>query len=180
MSNPTGRNQNPPEWPAAKTRKLKTLHAQGLSLNAIAREMGVAASTIHTHAKRLGLSFDRTQVEAANVARSVDAKARRQAAADRIYALFDQAASHAESVRTGAFKTTIRGKSGSEKKVELDFIPTTDQRQLAASVTQYVNAATKLESIDNDAGVAEAVSLLGRLARAVGLSDEVDPSGDDD
>jgi AraC-like DNA-binding protein len=172
-------NQHTRPWTGAHTRQLKRLHAEGLSLNAIARQMGYSPSGIHTHTKRLGLSFDRTQTEAANVARSVDAKARRQAAADRIWAIFDDAATQAESVRDGKFKTLVKGKYGRDVERELDFIPSDHGRQLAATLGQLVGAATKIEAIDSDSGVADAVSMLGRLAKAIGLSDEVDDTTDD-
>lgn len=50
----------------------RELHGQGLGCNAIARELGVAASTISTWAKGEGLSFERGQTELAVRARSID------------------------------------------------------------------------------------------------------------
>lgn len=173
-------NQFDRQWTGADTRRLKKLHADGLGCNAIAREMGWSVGTIHSEAKRLGLSFDRSQVEAANVARSVDAKALRQIEAARIHALLGDVLTHGESARDGRFKTLIRGQYGADEQTVLDFIPTDHGRQLAASITQLVNAAAKIEAIDSDSGVAEAVSLLGRMAAALGLVDDVDTGEDDD
>lgn len=168
------------KWTAADTRRLKQLHADGMSCNGIAREMGWSTQTVHYHAKRLGLSFDASMVEAANVARSVHAKARRQAKVSDIYDFLDDTVDHAKSVKDGEFKTLIKGEHGSEVQTSLDFIPTANRKDLAASMVQLVNAATKLEAIDSDSGVADAVSLLGKMAHALGLTDEVDPTGDDD
>lgn len=173
-----------PAWPPADIERLKQLHADGVSLNGIAREMDRALSSVSDQAARMTppLSFDRSQVEAANIARSVDAKARRQAAVSEIYDIFDDTVAHAKSARgeDGTFKTLTKGEYGSEVVSELDFIPTANRKDLAASLVQLVNAATKLEAIDSDSGVADAVTLLGKMAKALGLSDEVDPTDDDD
>ncbi|MEU1454410.1 hypothetical protein [Streptomyces avermitilis] len=53
---------------------LRQLHADGVSRNEIARQMGWAVGTITNHAQRLGLSFDREAVRAATDARQVDLK----------------------------------------------------------------------------------------------------------
>lgn len=57
--------------------RLRELHGQGLSSSAIAGELGVSQSTISRHARRLGLSFDRSKTKAATEAKVVDAKAKR-------------------------------------------------------------------------------------------------------
>lgn len=172
----------PSRWTKAHDAQLRQLHADGIGLNEAARQMGFASSVVSKHAAQSDppLSWDRAQVEAANVVRSVDAKARRQAAVAEIYDIFDDTAAHAKSARDGGrFKTLTKGEYGSEVQTELDFIPTANRKDLAASMVQLVNAATKLEAIDSDSGVADAVSLLGKMARALGLSDEVDADEDD-
>lgn len=180
-----GHHETRNPWPAARIKRLKQLHADGMSCNGIAREMDCSASAISNQCEKLGLSFDRSQTEAANIARSVDAKARRQAKVSEIYDFLDDTLGHAQSVKTakdgaGGFKTLTKGEYGCEVQTTLDFIPTTNRKDLAASMVQLVNAATKLEAIDSDSGVADAVSLLGKMAKALGLSDAVDPTGDDD
>jgi len=179
MTDP-GRHTRGYRWTAADTAQLIALHGQGMTLHQIAQTMGCSKATINKYAAMEKLSFDRSQTEAATVAHSVDAKARRQAAADRLWALFDDAATHAESVRDGQFKTLIKGDRGADAQATLDFIPPDNRRNLAASLTQLVNAATKIEAIDNDSGTADAISMLGKLAHAIGLSDDVDDTTDDD
>jgi hypothetical protein len=61
----------------AEIGEIRRLHADGRSANAIGRELGRSATTITRVCKRLGLSFDRSQVAEANQARAVDFAARR-------------------------------------------------------------------------------------------------------
>ncbi|MFE4991415.1 hypothetical protein ACFRH4_08695 [Streptomyces mirabilis] len=63
---------------AADEEQLRQLHADGVSRNEIARQMGWSVGTITNHSQRLGLSFDREAVRAATDARQVDLKDRRQ------------------------------------------------------------------------------------------------------
>lgn len=167
-------------WTDDDTATMIALHGEGKSLHHIAEVIGCTKRTVSKYAEIEGLDWDRSRTEAATVARTVDARARRQAAADRIWALFDDAATYAETARTGKFQTLVKGQYGKEVVKELPFIPTDHGRQLAASLTQFVNAATKIEAIDADSGVADAVSMLGKLAHAIGLVDDVDDTTDDD
>lgn len=178
MADPTGKSgAKDVPWTAANTRELKSLHGQSLSLNEIARRMDRPPSTIHGRAKRLGLTFDRSQVETANIARSVDAKARRQELASRLYARGHKVLDRLDG---DTFQAKMKGEYGKEKIRALPFVPSDDERQMAAAAGQYLAAAVKLEAIDSDSGVADAVSMLGKLARAIGLSDDVDDTTDND
>lgn len=62
---------------------LCQFHADGVSRNDIARQMGWAVGTSTNHAQRLGLSFDREAVGAATDARQVDLTDQRQRAQQR-------------------------------------------------------------------------------------------------
>lgn len=166
-----GHHETRNPWPASRIKRLKQLHADGMSCNGIAREMDCSASAISNQCEKLGLSFDRSQVEAANIARSVDAKARRQAVTDRIYGVLDDTLSHAEAAREGAngFKTHVKGEYGADVEATLDFVPPTNRKDLSASIVQLVNASTKLEAIDSDNGNILGRSLLEGLAAAFGI-----------
>jgi hypothetical protein len=57
--------------------RIAELHAQGLSRNAIAEQLGRSAGVVSKICKQLGLSFDRSATKAAVEAAVVDAKAKR-------------------------------------------------------------------------------------------------------
>lgn len=61
--------------------RIKALHAEGLSRNGIAREVGCSAGTVSNVCKEFGLSFDRSITENATRAKVIDNKAVRAAIA---------------------------------------------------------------------------------------------------
>lgn len=61
---------------------MRALHAEGLGRNAIAREMGIAPAAISRTAARLGLTFDRSKMQAATAARLADLAERRSLLAE--------------------------------------------------------------------------------------------------
>ena len=61
---------------------MRQLHGQGLSCQAIAREIGRSAGTVSRHCAAEGLSFDRSKVKSAVEARVVDISARRAAVSE--------------------------------------------------------------------------------------------------
>lgn len=63
----------------AERRRIAELHAAGVSRNEIAVEVGRSTGAVSKVAAQLGLSFDRSAVQAATAARVVDAKAKRAA-----------------------------------------------------------------------------------------------------
>ena len=65
-----------------KRAQLKKLHAQELSANAIAKQLGVSQSTVSRWAKADGLSFDRSKTAEAVSAKSIDLAAGRQELAE--------------------------------------------------------------------------------------------------
>lgn len=169
---PTTAGRGHTVWTAKRDAELLRLHAEGFGCNQIARIMDLGSTTIHERAvTHHGLSFDRSQVEAANIARTVDARARRQAVTDRIYGVLDDTLSHVEAAREGGtgFKTHIKGEHGSDVETTLDFVPPTNRKDLSASIVQLVNASSKLEALDTDNGNQLGRSLLEGLAAAFGI-----------
>ncbi|MGF3057111.1 helix-turn-helix domain-containing protein [Microbacterium sp. YY-01] len=74
-SSPTGRKRRPVD-PETRTRIVE-LAEQGMARNAIAREVGVSASTVTKYAKRAGIAFDRSKTAEATRAREIDNAATR-------------------------------------------------------------------------------------------------------
>lgn len=144
----------------------RALHAEGKSCNAIARELGVAPSTVSRWAKREGLAFDRAQVAAANAAHAVDLKARRQAIVSRLYG---QVEADLDRLEAATFKTLTRDYGGGESPSELDFVPTQAKRDLMQSVSTALTSAARLEAVDGSRDVENAKGLMADIMRGFGL-----------
>lgn len=166
-------NHDDRQWTATDTRQLKKLHGEGMSLSAIAAQTGWAKSIIsrRSAACRPPLSWDRSRTEAATIAHSVDAKARRQELASRLYARGNKVL---DTLEAPTYRKLVKGEYGSETVHALDFVPGDEERQMAAAAGQYLAAATKLEAIDSDSGQSAGRSLLEGLAAAFGITGDVD------
>lgn len=68
----------------SKRAQLRKLHSEGLSASAIARKLGVHASTVSRWAKADGLSFDRSKTAEATAAKSIDLAAGRTRLAEKM------------------------------------------------------------------------------------------------
>ncbi|MFC6018871.1 hypothetical protein ACFP2T_22025 [Plantactinospora solaniradicis] len=65
----------------ADRKRVRELHANGLSRNAIAKEINRSGRWVSRIADELGLDFERTRARAATIAKVVDARTRRAALA---------------------------------------------------------------------------------------------------
>lgn len=77
MTKSTGR-------PDPKRAQLRKLHAQELSVRAIAEKLGVSRSTVSRWAKEEGLAFDRAQTAQAVAAHTIDLAAARTRLAEKM------------------------------------------------------------------------------------------------
>lgn len=139
--------------------RAQELHALGLSCNAIARELGVAPSTVSRWAKRVGLSFDRSQVAAANAAHTIDlAKARLELAQE-------MAATGLELLRTrhGEYLVyAFGGKDNDYNEHTLDRPPVEVIRNIVTTAAIAFDKASKVVE-GTPEGLSETVSVLDRL-----------------
>lgn len=144
--------------------RLRQLHADGVSRNEIARQMGWAVGTITNHATRLGLSFDREAVRAATDARQVDLKDRRQRIQGQLLDLAERTIGRAQE-RYLVHGWTHTGESVAEWLQEP---PARETKDLAAAASSALTSALKLAQVDTgDEGVSEARSMLGDLGQAL-------------
>ncbi|MCK9898146.1 hypothetical protein [Frankia sp. AgB32] len=146
--------------------RVHVLHEQGLSRNAIAREIGCAWSTITKIAQEEGLSFDRAQTAQAVEAAKVDNAARRVALVDRLYG---RAESVLDRLEAEVYEYRVVGAEGSFV-VKDKHPPAQDERNLSSAVTGYLGNAAKLEQLDQGDGSTAARSMLGDLARALDVA----------
>lgn len=136
------------------------------SCNAIAKELGVAASTISLWAKREGLSFDRAQTAKAVNAHRLDRAAARADIIDRLYKRSQKVLTRLEA---DEFSHRIPTETGS-MVVHDDDPPANDEKSLSAAIGMYLNNATRLELIDGNAGESAARSMLAELGAFLGVS----------
>lgn len=136
-------------------RRVAELHAQGLSRNAIGKELGRSGRTISRIAAELGLSFERTgATAAATEAKKADGANRRAhlqvdalGAAQR---LLGQMFAEAKVFNFGGKENTYEEQTHSEP-------PFRDKQAIANAIQALTNSALKLAEYDRatDAGGAE-------------------------
>lgn len=164
--------------------RVRTLHAQGMGRNDIAREMSRSGETVSKIAKALGISFERgEEVAAATAAKVADAKARR---ALLMHELLDDA----EKLRGQLFAPTIihsfGGKENTYNSKAVDQPLFRDQRDIVQSVSTAITASLRLDQHDKtDEGAEHARGMVNALFGALGLAadalpdDEGNPDDDD-
>ena len=154
----------PRPWTAAETTALRNLHAQGLPANQIAKRMQRPVSTIHYWSKKLGLSYDRTQMEKAIQASQIDRKAARNKIIEDLYR---RAQYNLDRLNQPQFETLVKSGPGEETPMPLEFVPSMDERNIIQAVATSLTSAARLEEIDNDGGLIEARGLLGTILGAI-------------
>ena len=151
--------------------QILDLHAAGNTRNDIAREVGRSGSTVTKVVHDAGLTFDRTDTEAATKARRADLAERRTQALDREMQILEAAQEHVLEVvvsKSRKHKRIIKAAMGADQVTELDFLPADDARNLANARSSSVGIIAKLT--DNDAGAEAAKSILVGLAEAIGVT----------
>ncbi|MEV5289929.1 hypothetical protein AB0K64_01655 [Streptomyces sp. NPDC053741] len=143
---------------------LRQLHADGVSRNDIARQMGWAVGTITNHAQRLGLSFDREAIRAATDARQVDLKDQRQRAQQRAMDHFNLMLDRAQ----GQYRLTGFDHVGQFVAQLVPEPPAKETKDLTTAAMQALNGALKLSQVDaGDEGRENAKGLLRTLGEAM-------------
>ncbi len=147
--------------------RLRALHADGLSANSIAKQLGCSQSTVSKYAKQLGLSFNRTHTRAAVEAHIVDAAARRARLIARGYARAEKLYDRLEAP---TFKYRVVYKESTEIVTD-EAPPSADERALQAAIAGHMVMVARLEQVDGAPGIAKTASIITRVAEAFGISD---------
>lgn len=134
-------------WTEADDDRLKAMHAEGRSLHSIAKDMGRGKASIHRHAERLELSWDRTATANATTAVVVDNRARRALITSRLYNQAEEELAGLEAAAEG-WRTILKGESGVEHETTLTFAPSRDRRDVADILSRHLTSAAKLEAVD--------------------------------
>ncbi|WP_067483798.1 helix-turn-helix domain-containing protein [Actinomadura hibisca] len=145
--------------------RIRALHAEGLSRNAIARELGRSMAAVSAAAERMGLEFDRARTRAATKAKQIDAKAKRaQLSLDLL--------NDGERLRTRLWEPTevVVSTPKGPVRVTLPLPPARDARDIMAAVHTAIRGHADLERLDSDSGADAAKSMLGQLGEALQLA----------
>lgn len=144
--------------------RVFALHADGLSRNAIARELGRGESTVSRIAAEAGLRFDRHVVAEAVEAKKIDGAARRAQlqldALDAAAKLFSQMFAPTKVYNFG-------GKDNDYNERAVDEPPFRDKRDIATSIKALADTALKLAEYDKATGHEDERSMLVDLRQAL-------------
>ena len=144
----------------ADRRRVRELHAQGKSRNAIAETLGRSGRTVSRIAAELGLSFERTRTAAATAAKVADGAARRAQ-------LQLDALAGANKLMRQMFEPTViynfGGKENDYNERPVDEPPFRDKRDIATAISALAATALKLAEYDKATGAEDEKSMLGDL-----------------
>lgn len=146
-------------------RRVAELHAQGLSRNAIGKELGRSGRTISRIAAELGLSFERAgATAAATKAKIADGQARRAR-------LQVEALDAAQKLLGQMFAPTkvfnFGGKENDYNEREHTEPPFRDKRDIATALKALADTALKLAEYDKAIGNEDERSMLFDLREAL-------------
>lgn len=134
-------------WSDADDQTLRDLHAAGMSLHAIAKEMSRGKATIHRKASDAGLDFDRTQTAKAAEAKKIDA-ADRRVTLELLY--LEKATDVLAQLTEPATLTFFDIKTGKVVEHEVAKPQFADQRNIAQASATMANAANRLRDLTVD------------------------------
>jgi hypothetical protein len=147
-----GRNARARAVDDAERDRIRELHGQGLSCNAIAAELGRSRSTISGQCRKLGLSFDRASTRQATEAKVADAKARR---AEAVRLAMDDW--HRLRERAWSPYRVAMGTGEGLETITLELPPAQDTRAFYNSMSVCIKDQIAIEKHDADPGSMSAV-----------------------
>ena len=144
--------------------EFRDLHEQGLGRNAIAREMGIAPVVASRTAEYLGLTFDRSRIQAATEARLADLADRRSRLA---VDLIDDAEKLRAQMWQPAIIYSFGGKDNTYAEEHVPEPPSADKRALMSTAGMAIDRSLKLVPPIEEAGTDHAASMLDNLAAGI-------------
>jgi predicted transcriptional regulator len=149
-------------------KRAQELFDEGLSCRAIAAKLGCVPSTVSRWAKGAGLSFDRSQVAAANEAHRVDLAAGRIRLAEKMLAASE---SMLDRIDAPYLVYAFGGKDNEYNEHELVSAPVEVRRNVITTAGITFDKLTRI--VENTGGEADdAKSMLAQLGRALGIGQE--------
>lgn len=151
-------------WTDEESTRLTELHAAGESLTFIAKEMQRSTETIHRHAERLKLSFDRTRTAKAAEAVHVDNKARRARIEERLLVKSEDMLAQLDEP---AIVYSFGGQFNQYEQHELDKPDPVAQKHIVQALSTALTAANKLHEMNAGQQAEKAVSALVQMQGAL-------------
>lgn len=151
-------------WTDEESTRLTELHAAGKSLTFIAKEMQRSTETIHRHAERLKLSFDRTRTAKAAEAKHVDNKARRARIEERLLAKGEEFLDQLDEPVT---VFSFGGPLNEYAEHELTKPDPVSQKHIVQALNTVLTSANKLHEMNAGQQAEKAVSALVQMQGAL-------------
>lgn len=152
-------------WTPERDQIVRDGYAAGTPVRQLAKTLGIDISTVSKRAQTLGArSTARAQVAQAVAAKKLDAKARR---ADILARLYTRAETVLARLEADTFRTLVPVAPGEQQPRNLDFVPPPDERYLSSSLSSYLSSAERLEKLDADTGLTDAVGMLDKIAAEI-------------
>ncbi|MYS91454.1 MULTISPECIES: helix-turn-helix domain-containing protein [Streptomyces] len=155
--------------------RVRELHALGMGLNAIAREIDRAQRTVSVIAAELGLTFDTSMTEEATRARVAQLAALR---ADTALDLHLDALRLTQQMWEPAVVFNFGGKDNTFASREVQEPPAVDKKALMSAAGIALEKSLKLVPPADDSGAEDAQSMLGKLM--AGLKAVYDEAADEE
>ncbi|KFK87843.1 hypothetical protein IX27_18310 [Streptomyces sp. JS01] len=143
-----------------KFEEFLELHTQGLGRNAICRKMGLTAAVVSRTAEHLGVSFDRSRIQAATTARLADLAERRSLLAVQFTEVAEDSLDRIHK------PTTVYAFGGSMNTFAehtFDEAPAAERRALVAAAGAATDRSLKLAPAEAASNLDGAKSMLGNL-----------------
>lgn len=154
---------HPTKVTQAEQDRIRELHGQGKSLNAIAKQLHRSNSTVKKYADLMGLSFDRTNTVNATKAKSADAAAKR---AELKHRLLDEAASLLDDLDK-PYPVYAFSQSGKYTEHRMKKPPADVIRNLMTSVGIALQRSIDLERIDQQSETSTTV--IDKYLKSLGI-----------
>lgn len=159
---------NSAERSSPKRAQLRKLQTDGLSASAIARELGVAKSTISRWAKADGLSFDRSKTAEATAAKTIDLAAGRTRLAEKMLA---ESEAMLDSINNPYRVYSFGGRDNVYTEKVLDSAPVEVRRNVITTAAITFDKLSRI--VERDPDVSGAQSIVASLEAGILAAAEV-------
>ncbi|MFJ6363440.1 hypothetical protein ACIQIE_19950 [Streptomyces globisporus] len=143
-----------------KFEEFLELHTQGLGRNAICRKMGLTAAVVSRTAEHLGVSFDRSKIQAATTARLADLAERRSLLAVQFTEVAEDSL---DRIYRPTTVYAFGGATNTYAEHTFDEAPAAERRALVAAAGTATDRSLKLAPAEASSNLDGAKSMLGNL-----------------